>query len=225
MPKALLADDDARLRQLVADWLEHHQFNLDTVSDGLAAQEMLGHSTYDVLILDWDMPGMTGVDVCRWFRSRGGTTPILMLTGKNTIDEKEDSFGAGVDDYLTKPFELRELSMRLTALLRRGSVAPSRKVQAGPLEIDPEAHSALVNGAPLKLTATEFAVLEFLSRHPNLVFSADALIDRVWGSSSEISPDTVRVYIKRLREKLGTAGHGELLQNVHGVGYKFVPTA
>jgi DNA-binding response OmpR family regulator len=222
MPKALLADDDARLRQLIGDWLEHHQFTLDVVSDGVQAQEMLGHGVYDVLIFDWDMPGMNGVDLCRWFRGRGGTTPVLMLTGKNSIDEKEDGFSAGVDDYLTKPFELRELTARLTALLRRGNVAPTRKVQAGPLSIDPDAHAASVDGTPLKLTATEFAVLEFMSRHPNQVFSADALIDRVWKSSSEISPDTVRVYIKRLREKLMALGHGELIQNVHGVGYKLV---
>lgn len=223
MPKALVADDDPRILQLVTDWLEHHQFQLDTVSDGVQAQEMLDHSQYDVLIFDWDMPKMSGVDLVKWFRAKGGTTPILLLTGKSSIDEKEDGFRAGADDYLTKPFDLRELSARLTALLRRGNVAASRKVQVGALSVDPESHSAVVNGNQLKLTATEFAVLEFLSRHPNQVFSADALIGRVWPSSSEISPDTVRVYIKRLREKLTAAGQAELIQNVHGVGYKLVP--
>jgi DNA-binding response OmpR family regulator len=223
MPKALVADDDPRILQLVTDWLEHHQFQLDTVSDGVQAQEMLGHSQYDVLIFDWDMPKMSGVELVKWYRSKGGTTPILLLTGKSSIDEKEDGFRAGADDYLTKPFDLRELSARITALLRRGNVAPTRKVQVGPLTVDPDSHSAAVNGAELKLTATEFAVLEFLSRHPNQVFSADALIGRVWPSSSEISPDTVRVYIKRLREKLTAAGQAELIQNVHGVGYKLVP--
>ena len=222
MPKALIADDDPRIVQLVSDWLEHHQFQLDTVSDGVQAQEMLGHGSYDVLILDWDMPRMTGVELCKWFRGKGGTTPVLLLTGKSSVDEKEVGFGAGADDYLTKPFDLRELSARLNALLRRGNVAPTRKVQVGTLLVDPDAHAAAVNGQELKLTATEFAVLEFLSRHPNQVFSADALIGRVWPTTSEISPDTVRVYIKRLREKLTAAGQPELIQNVHGVGYKLV---
>ncbi len=120
---------------------------------------------------------------------------MLMLTGKDKVDNKEDGFAAGFDDYLTKPFELRELTARLNALLRRGAVAATRKVQAGPLVVDPDAHAVFVDGVELKLTATEFAVLEFMSRHPNQVFSADALIDRVWPSSAEISPDTVRVYI------------------------------
>jgi DNA-binding response OmpR family regulator len=222
MPKALLADDDARLRQLVGDWLEHHQYHVDAVPDGEQAKEFLGRGAYDVIILDWEMPGLSGVDLCSWFRSRGGTTPVLMLTGKDKIDDKEGGFGAGVDDYLTKPFELRELTVRLNALLRRGQVAASRKLQVGPLVVDPESHSATIDGNELKLTATEFAVLEFLGRHPNQVFSADALIDRVWKSSTEISPDTVRVYIKRLREKFQLLGHGELIKNVHGVGYKLV---
>lgn len=222
MPKALLAEDDQSMRELVSDWLEHHQFHVDAVPDGLQAREFIERGHYDVLILDWEMPGVSGIELCRWFRTRGGTTPVLMLTGKDTIDDKEGGFNAGADDYLTKPFELRELTARLTALLRRGAVAPTRKIEIGPLMIDPDAHAAVLDGKQMKLTATEFAVLEFLSRHPNQVFSADALIDRVWPTSAEISPDTVRVYIKRLREKFTALGHTELIENVHGVGYKLV---
>jgi DNA-binding response OmpR family regulator len=223
MPKVLLADDDQRVVQLVSDWLEHHQFTIDIAHDGQQAKEFLEHAPYDVLVLDWDMPLMSGVELCRWFRARGGSTPILMLTGKDTVDDIEAGFDAGADDYLTKPFKPRELTARLTALLRRGAVAVTRKAQVGALTVDPDTHTASLAGTDLKLTATEFAVLEFLCRHPNQVFSADALIDRVWPSSAEISPDTVRVYIKRLREKCSALGHGELIRNVHGVGYKLVP--
>ncbi len=225
MPKVLLADDDAQLRSLVGDWLTHHKFNVDAVVNGQEAKDYLTDITYDVIVLDWEMPSMTGIEIVKWFRARGGTTPILMLTGKDEIDDKEMGLDSGADDYLTKPFEMRELTARLNALLRRQAVTATRTVKVGPLVIDPSAHSAQVDGAELKLTATEFAVIEFLARHPNQVFSADALIDRVWKSSSEVSPDTVRVYIKRLREKLGASGHPDLIQNVHGVGYKMVASS
>ncbi len=220
MPKLLLADDDTQLRQLVGDWLEHEQYTVDLAADGAEGKEYLLSGTYDVLVLDWNMPEITGLDLCKWFRAKGGSTPILMLTGKDEIQDKETGFGAGVDDYLTKPFELRELVARIRALMRRGSVAITRTVTVGPLIIDPDAHTVTVDTKPMNLTATEFAVLEYLGRHPNQVFSPNALLDRVWSSSSEVSPDTVRVYIKRLRSKFGELGYPDLIQNVHGVGYK-----
>src|SRR4051812_45929797 len=107
MPKLLLADDDNQLRQLVGDWLEHENYNVDLAADGPEAKEYLLSGDYDVLILDWSMPEPTGIDLCKWFRAKGGMTPIIMLTGKDEIEHKEVGFGAGVDDYLTKPFELR----------------------------------------------------------------------------------------------------------------------
>lgn len=220
MPKLLLADDDNQLRSLVGDWLEHQQYTVDLAIDGAECKQFLTTTQYDVLILDWTMPEISGIEICRWFRGRGGSTPILMLTGKDEIEDKEKGFSSGVDDYLTKPFDLRELAARLRALLRRGSVATSRIVQVGPLMIDPDTHTLTVDKTPLALTATEFAVLEYLARHPNQVFNATALLDRVWTSSSEVSPDTVRVYIKRLRAKFEAIGHGDLIQNIHGVGYK-----
>lgn len=222
MPKLLLADDDKQLRQIVGDWLEHEHYIVDLACDGPEAKEYLMNSGYDLLILDWSMPEPSGIELCKWFRARGGSTPIIMLTGKDEIEHKELGFSAGVDDYLTKPFELRELTARLRALLRRGSVASSSKLQVGPLVLDPDTHGAIIDGKPLSLTATEFAVLEFLGRHPNQVFNANALLDRVWNSSSEVSPDTVRVYIKRLRAKFDAIGHCDLIQNVHGVGYKLM---
>ncbi|HEY9733438.1 MAG TPA: response regulator transcription factor [Drouetiella sp.] len=222
MPKLLLADDDKQLRQIVGDWLEHEHYIVDLACDGLEAKEYLLSGGYDLLILDWSMPQLTGIEVCKWFRARGGSTPILMLTGKDEIEHKETGFGAGVDDYLTKPFELRELTARLRALLRRVSVASSSTIKVGPLVLDPDTHGASVDGKSLTLTGTEFAVLEFLGRHPNQVFNANALLDRVWNNSAEVSPDTVRVYIKRLRAKFDALGHSDLIQNVHGVGYKLM---
>ncbi len=223
MPKVLLVDDDSRLRMNISDWLEHQRFDVEEAKDGMEAKEKLSTYSYDLVVLDWNLPDTEGIEICRWFRNRGGTTPILMLTGKDLITDKVDSFDAGVDDYLTKPFELLELTARLNALLRRGGlVAPSRVLSQGGLIIDPVAHSAKVDGKEVQLTPKEFDILEFLLRHPDQVFSADALLDRLWKSDAEVSPDTVRVYIKRLREKLDKHGRGGLLKNVHGVGYKLV---
>lgn len=220
MPKLLFADDDAQLRDYVTEWLKHHNFEIDTAADGEECKEFLKSNTYDIIVLDWRMPAMTGIEVCRWFRDQDGPTPILMLTGKDEIEDKVTGFEAGVDDYLTKPFELRELTARLKALLRRGNVAPVRDMHLGPINIIPDQHRVTVDGQELKLTATEFAILEYLCRNHSNVFSAGAILGAVWNSMAEVSPDTVRVYIRRLREKLGKVGYPDLIQNVHGVGYK-----
>jgi DNA-binding response OmpR family regulator len=220
MPRVLVADDDDQLRGVVVDWLESQKFEVEQVNSGVAAKAVLENASFDVMILDWQMPGLSGVEVCRWFREKGGTTPVLMLTAKDEIKDKEMGFGAGVDDYLTKPFILRELSARLTALLRRGSVAASLVVEFGPLKVDPDKHLVTVNGAPIKVSPTEFSILDFLARHPGQVFNTTALLDRVWKSTADVSPDTVRVYIRRLRDKFKEAGYPELLANIHGVGYK-----
>lgn len=220
MPKCLFADDDAPLRDCIVDWLKHHNFEVDKVSDGQECKEHLMANKYDLLILDWRMPYMSGLEVCRWFRANDGDTPILMLTGKDEIEDKIAAFDAGADDYLTKPFEVRELIARSKALLRRGAVAPTRVTHVGPVKIYPEQHRVEVGGNLLKLTATEFSILEHLCRNPQIVFSPVALLGAVWNSLAEVSPDTVRVYIRRLREKLATTGYPHLIQNIHGVGYK-----
>ncbi len=223
MPKVLIVDDDARLRMNISDWLEHQRFDVEQAKNGVEAKEMLSAYSYDLVILDWNLPDTEGVEICRWFRGRGGSTPVLMLTGKDMIQDKVEGFDAGADDYLTKPFELLELTARLNALMRRGgAVAPTRVLNQGGLVIDPVAHSAKIDGKQMQLTPKEFDILEFLLRHPDQVFSADTLLDRLWKSDAEVSPDTVRVYIKRLREKLEKHGRGGMLKNVHGVGYKLV---
>jgi DNA-binding response OmpR family regulator len=220
MPRVLIADDDDQLRGLITDFLESQKFTVEAVNNGASCKEKLEQNTYDVLVLDWQMPGLTGVEVCRWFRGQGGGTPVLLLTAKDQIEDKEDGFASGVDDYLTKPFVFRELSARLAALLRRGEVAVSLIVELGPLRVDPDKHLVTVGGTTLNLSPTEFSVLEFFARHPGQVFNTTVLLDRIWKSTSDVSPDTVRVYIRRLRDKLQNIGYPDLLQNIHGVGYK-----
>ncbi len=222
MPKVLLADNETQLRMLVCDWLEHHHYRVDVVTSGDEAKEFLLRMEYDVLLFAWEVPGITGSDLCRWFRAGGGMAPILILSDKDDIDDKEAAFYSGADDFLTLPFALRELTARMNALMRRGYVTPSRLIKVGPLSLDPDAHTSAVDGKELSLTATEFAVLSFLARNPDVVYSAHALKDRVWNSKSEVSADIVRVYIKRLREKLQAVGYPDLVRNVYGVGYKLV---
>lgn len=220
MAKILVADDDQELVTSVKTWLEHNRYIVDTAVDGDEAKEYIRQGDYDAIVLDWSMPGLTGLEVCQWCRLNGVSTPILILTGKDEIQDKVKGLDAGADDYLTKPFSLHELVARIKALMRRGGTIAPRVVSVGPLSIDPDAHKVLVDGKELRLTPTEFSLLEFLARHPGQVFSADALISRNWETSSQISPDTVRVHIKRLREKFAEAGYEGLVENIHGVGYK-----
>lgn len=220
MPKILVADDDQELLSSVKQWLEHHRFIVDTALDGDETKEFIRQGGYDVLILDWSMPGPSGLELCQWCRVNGNATPILMLTGKGEVEDKVKGLNAGADDYLTKPFSLLELLARVKALMRRGGEIVSSVVTVGPLTINPDTHKVTLGEHELKLTPTEFTLLEFLAKHPDQVFSADALISRNWESSAQISPDTVRVHIKRLREKFSDVGYSGLLENIHGVGYK-----
>lgn len=220
MPKVLLADDDLELLNAARSWLEHQRWNVDLATSGAEAREYMSQVQYDVLVLDWMMPDATGIELCQWHRSCGGNTPILMLTGKSEITDKEKGLDSGADDYLTKPCDLRELAARLNALLRRVSSPASIGFKAGPLLIDSILHKVLIDGNELQLTATEFSILEFLALHPGQLFSTEALIARVWKKSSTISPQTVRTYIKRLKEKLSADGYPNLLVNIHSVGYK-----
>lgn len=223
MPKILIVDDDARLLSFLSDWLEHQRFTVETELTAEKARERLLAFTYDVILLDWGLPDTSGVEICKWFRSRGGKTPVIMLTGKNQIDDKETGFDAGADDYLTKPFNVRELNARLNALLRRGGmVEPSRIIKLAGITLDPLAHSVSVGEQPLNLTPKEFEVLEFFLRHPNQVFAPEALLQRLWKDGCDLSPDTVRVVIKGLRQKLEKQGIREIIKNVHGLGYKLV---
>lgn len=221
MAKILIVEDDRELAGVLQDWLcsEHHV--VDTIDNGSEADQMLRHYAFDLLVLDWDLPGMPGVEICRNFRSRGGTTPILMLTGKGEIKDKTAGLDAGADDYLTKPFHPDELSARVRALLRRPSaVAASNELRVADLAMEPATYRVTRAGKELRLLPKEFALLEFLMRHPNVVFSAEALIDRAWSTESDASPDTVRTNIKRLRQKIDTEGSKQLIITVHGVGYK-----
>ncbi len=223
MAKILLVEDEPDISDLVATWLRNDHHVVEAVGTGEDALDLLRVYTFDLLILDWMLPGMTGIEVCRRFRDRGGSTAILMLTAKKHVDEKEVGLDAGADDYLTKPFELKELSARVRALLRRPVNFRGTILKVGPIVMDTSTYKVTKDpGDEIQLLPKEFALLEFFMRHPNQVFSAEALLDRVWASESEASPETIRTYIKRLRKKIDEQGKPSMVNTVHGVGYKLV---
>jgi DNA-binding response OmpR family regulator len=163
---------------------------------------------------------MAGIEVCRKFRFSGGTTPILILTGKSSIIEKGQGFDSGADDYLTKPFDVRELSMRLRALQRRGVQITQDEISLGQLSINVALHTVRLGAAEIQLKPKEFALLEFLMRHPDQVFSMETLLERVWSSESDTPADIIYTYMKTLRKKLVDAKGQCPIRNVYGVGYK-----
>jgi DNA-binding response OmpR family regulator len=222
MAKILLVEDDLILSDNISEWLKLEHHVVDLVANGSEALDRLRFYKFDLIILDWMLPGVAGVDVCKEFRAQGGTTPILMLTGKKSIPEKELGLDSGADDYLTKPFHFKELSARLRALLRRQPALSSNLLKYGALELNLQDHSVLKNGQVLSLLPKEFSLLEFLMRHPNQVFSAEALLDRVWNSSSDVSPESIRTYVARLRSKIDDQDSESMIQTLHGVGYRLV---
>jgi DNA-binding response OmpR family regulator len=224
MAKILLAEDDLSLADVVSDWLVFQHHTVESVGDGSEAAYKLKVFQYDLVILDWELPHEHGPDICRRFRLDGGKAPVLMLTGRTSVVEKTAGLDAGADDYLTKPFHLDELSARVRALLRRSTGVQSNVLSLGALTLDPEKFLVTMGGVEIKLVSKEFALLEFLMRHPNHVFSADALLERVWHSEKDVGPDAIRSCMKRLRKKLGDDEKEQaMLQTFRGVGYKIVP--
>ncbi len=221
MAKILVVEDDKQISQFVCDSLifEHH--TVEAAFDGEDGCERLAVNEYDLVILDLSLPGMDGIDICKTYRARGGQAPVLMLTGKARISERAEGLDSGADDYLTKPFHISELQARVRALLRRsGNQLATDILQLGHVSLDTRSFKVIADGTAVKLVPKEFALLELLMRNPGQVFSADAIVSRVWTSDEETSPETIRTYIKNIRKKLESPSHQSIIHTVHGVGYK-----
>ncbi len=225
MAKVLVVEDDRQLSELVVDWLHGEGHVAEPVYKGSHGLERLQYYKYDVVILDWELPEMSGIEVCREYRNGGGATPILMLTGKREIEEKETGLDSGADDYLTKPFHIKELAARLRALLRRPAAVNQNVLRAGDITLRLGSRQAFRGEEELNLQPKELALLEFLMRHPNQPFSSEAILDRVWPSESDAAPDTVRIQIMRLRKKIDVEGKDSMIRTAHRVGYMLVPPA
>jgi DNA-binding response OmpR family regulator len=218
MAKILLVEDDNDLANTVRTFLIFQRHAVERIGDGQDALDHLLIFDYELVILDWELPRVSGIEILREFRNRGSNTPILMLTGKDAIDEKLTGLDSGADDYLTKPFDLRELGARVNSLLRRpADIVDGNTFKAGKLALDPGKHSVFRDGELIQLVPREFQLLEFFMRHRNQLFTTEALLNRVWPSDSEATEEAVRTALKRLRKKIDP--DGQVLKNVHGVGY------
>jgi two-component system alkaline phosphatase synthesis response regulator PhoP len=230
MPKKILVvEDDQDLVGLLKYNLEQEGFRVNYATDGSVAIPSIRKYLPDLLILDLMLPGMDGLEVCRQIRqsNKHMALPVLMLTARGEEADRVVGLELGADDYVTKPFSLRELIARVRALLRRREIfnLQTRALQRRDLFIDPQSHLVRIASRAIDLTALEFRLLYFLASNPGTVFSRDRLLDLVWGNERNVTPRSVDVYVRRLREKLET--HGEIpiyVQTVHGVGYRFAAT-
>lgn len=220
MTKILIVEDDADLGSTLGRWMKLENFVFDLKDNGQDALQDLRFNSYDAIVLDLRLPDISGLEVLRSFRSRGGKTPVMILTGKNMVEEKTAGLDCGADDYLTKPFDGRELMARLRALLRRPGGYSGDVLVAGDIELNRKSHVVTCQRVEIDLLPKEFDLLEFFMKHPNQVFNTESLLERVWPSTSETSPEVVRTHMNRLRKKLTAAGQQERFETVHGVGYK-----
>lgn len=217
MPNILLLEDDVALLDAVAECLKLAGYEVEAAVSGVDGLALLSSQRYNLVIADWELPGLTGLEICSRFRQAGGAAPFLFLTGKSQVEDKEAAFDAGADDYLTKPFHVRELLMRVRALLNRPAEILGSTLRVGALELNLAAFSAMAGDTEISLTRQEFAVLELFMRYPNHVFSCEDLLNRLWKVDADVSTETVKACLKRLRGKLPVPC---AIANIRGEGYK-----
>ena len=225
-PRVLIVEDEPAIAELIAVNLRHNGFQPVWAEDGNVAERELQTGLPDVILLDWMLPGQSGLTLARKWRgeSRTRDVPILMLTARGDEPDKVAGLDAGADDYITKPFSTQELLARIRAVLRRRAPdTPDETLAIGELRLDSATHRVSWQGQPLKLGPTEFKLLFHLMRHPERVHSRAQLLDKVWGDHVFIEERTVDVHVKRLRESLGPAG--AMIETVRGAGYRLTAQA
>jgi DNA-binding response OmpR family regulator len=230
--RILVVEDEGDLREVLAYNLTRERFRVSTARDGVSALDIARKTRPDLVLLDLMLPDLDGLEVCRRLRSdeRLTRTPIIMLTAKGEESDIVLGLGVGADDYVTKPFSVKEVVARVQAVLRRRTPeegASARNLERGPLRIDPERHEVHLDGESIRFTATEFSLLHFLARRPGRVWSRDDLLRRVLGEDVIRLDRNIDVHVRSIRKKLGE--HRELIETVRGVGYRFAdveaPTA
>ncbi|WP_141430864.1 response regulator transcription factor [Bacillus sp. 03113] len=222
--KLLLAEDDRRLAQLLIHLLKKNYYTVEWVEDGVVAFDYASTTHYDVIILDWMLPNTDGVSISQNLRKTGYQGAILMLTARDTLEDRLAGFDAGVDDYLVKPFEFQELIARIKALTRRNYYQLQEEViEISNLKINLKEHCVQKNGQLISLTTREFQLLEIFVHHPGHVLTRDFILEKVWGFDSDVTFNTLEVYIKLLRKKLEDPSTKQIyIRTVRGVGYQWV---
>ena len=225
MTTVLVVDDEPIVRDVVVRYLQRDGFDTLEAADGESARELIETASPALVVLDVMLPGIDGLALCRWIRSRG-ELPVIMLTARGEEADRIVGLELGADDYVTKPFSPRELAVRVRTVLRRtaGAPAAAERLVFDGLVVDARVREVEVDGRPQRLTAKEFDLLFFLASNPREVFSRDQLMERVWGYAAALDTGTVTVHIQRLRSKIERdAKSPRRLETVWGVGYRFVP--
>ena len=219
MAKVLLVEDDLEVSRTLVEWLEKENYIVESVQLGGDALQLMNSFTYDVIVLDWGLPDMTGLEVIKKYRSQGGEAAVLFLTGRKGIDDKEAGFEYGADDYLTKPFEIREFAARLKGLLRRPKSMLPLELELDGVVLDIRTRTVKVKESTIRLMPKEMALLEYLMRNQNVIHSSKALLESVWKSDDETSEDAVRTCMRSLRLKLKKVGKEDMIKTVLKSGY------
>lgn len=219
----LVVDDESAIREMLGFILTREGYNYQAAADAEQAWRRIKEAHPDIILLDWMLPGVSGVELARRLKREPGTRnlPLIMLTARDDEEDKIRGLNVGADDYITKPFSPAELTARVKAVLRRSAPLASREViEVDGLRLDPSSHRLSVRNKPLEMGPTEFRLLHFFMTHPERVYSRSQLLDYVWGETIYVEERTVDVHIRRLRKSLEASGHDKLVQTVRGVGYR-----
>jgi DNA-binding response OmpR family regulator len=217
--RILLVEDEPSAARMLAKGLREHTYAVDVAADGDRALYQSGINDYDLIILDVMLPRMSGFDVCRELRAAGSAVPVLMLTARDAIDDRVEGLDTGADDYLTKPFDFRELLAHVRALLRRGQALQPDVIQFDDLEIDTRTRAVKRGGRGVYLTAKEYALLEYLARRAGAVVSRAEIAEHVWDENFDPFSNLIEVYVQRLRRKIDDGASMKLLHTRRGEGY------
>ncbi|MCU0551696.1 MAG: response regulator transcription factor [Leptolyngbya sp. Prado105] len=222
--KILLVDDEVEMATPLSRSLMREGYEVDVAHDGDRGQQLAGRGVYDLLILDWMLPGHSGLEICQSLRSQGDTTPVLFLTAKDTIDDRVQGLDAGADDYIVKPFELRELLARVRALLRRPTnieLTATPRLKVDDLELDIQNQVAYRNGRAIELSEKESQLLAYLMRQPNQLLTHEQISHHLWNESEKPTSNALVAQIRLLRRKIEAKGETPLITTVYGKGYRF----
>ncbi len=220
--RILVADDDKKLCDVIKRGLEEESYAVDSVHDGEDALYYAETTPYDLIILDIMMPEKDGIDVCRSLRSKKINTSVLMLTAKDTVEDRVKGLDTGADDYLVKPFAFSELLARVRALLRRNSDSRSSSISVGDLSIDTSTHQVLWKKNMVDLTSKEYTILHYFMQNPNVVITRTMIEEHAWDYEFDSISNIVDVYIKRIRNKIDPEQGKKIIQTIRGAGYRLI---